>query len=237
MGLTGARSRTFLRRGIRRVTSSGTETETWLNLIASHVLPRMNVLVACERSGVVRDAFIRRGHDAWSCDLVGSEHGPHFQCDIARVLGMGWDLLIAHPPCTHLAVSGARYFEQKRRDGRMQEAIDFFMLLANADIPCIAIENPVCIMSTQWRKPDQVIQPWQYGHPESKATCLWLKNLPLLQPTHILERPVDGRWSNQTPSGQNKLGPSPERAMIRAKTYTGIAQAMAEQWDEERKRT
>lgn len=192
----------------------------------------MRVLIACEKSGVVRDAFIRKGHAASSCDLLPSESplGHHYICDVTRLLDWKWDLLIAFPPCTHLAVSGARYFAQKRADGRQQEAVDFFMRFANARSGKIAIENPIGIMSSIWRKPDQIIQPWQFGHPESKATCLWLKNLPLLTPTNILELPKSGRWDNQTPSGQNKLGPSPERAFLRAKTYQGIANAMAEQW-------
>ena len=190
----------------------------------------MNVLVACEFSGVVREAFRKLGHDAWSCDLLPSEiPGQHLQCDIRKILDYGfWDLMIAHPPCTDLSVSGARYFAAKRADGRQQASIDFFMDLANAPIPLIAIENPIGIMSTIWRKPDQIIQPWMFGHPESKATCLWLKGLPTLHATNILVN--SGRWNNQTPSGQNKLGPSPDRAMNRSRTYAGIAAAMAEQW-------
>jgi site-specific DNA-cytosine methylase len=137
-------------------------------------------------------------------------------------------MAIFHPPCTHLAVSGARYFAEKRADGRQQEAIDFFMMLANARIPRICIENPVGIMSTIWRKPDQIIQPWQFGHPESKKTCLWLKGLPKLVPTNIL--PMRKQWENQTPSGQNKLGPSADRWKLRSRTYRGIAEAMAASW-------
>jgi hypothetical protein len=192
----------------------------------------VRVLVACEFSGVVRDAFIARGHDAVSCDLLPTEApGPHFTGDVREAMHRGyWDALIAFPPCTHLAVSGARYFAEKRADGRQQEAIDFFMALASAPIERIALENPVSIMSSVWRKPDQIIQPWQFGHPESKSTCLWLKGLPPLVPTNVLPLPESGRWENQTPSGQNKLGPSPTRAQLRAKTYPGIASAMAEQW-------
>jgi site-specific DNA-cytosine methylase len=191
----------------------------------------MRVLVACEFSGIVREAFIQRGHDAWSCDLLPTEiSGHHYQGNVLDLINGGWDLMIAHPPCNHLAVSGARYFEEKRKDGRQQEAINFFMNLAEAPIERIAIENPVGIMSTIWRKPDQIIQPYEYGHPESKKTCLWLKNLIPLQPTEILIVPQGGRWSNQTPSGQNKLGPSIDRAKIRSRTYEGIARAMAEQW-------
>lgn len=191
----------------------------------------MRVLVACECSGAVRRAFRDMGHDAWSCDIVPADDGgPHILGDVLGVLDYSWDMLIAFPPCTHLAVSGARYFEQKRKDGRQQQGIDFFMKFANAPVGKIAIENPVGIMSTVYRKPDQVIQPWMYGHPEAKATCLWLKNLPKLVATNVLEKPASGRWNNQTPSGQNNLGPSADRAKIRAKTYEGIARAMAEQW-------
>ncbi len=182
----------------------------------------MRVLVACEYSGVVRDAFLSLGHDAMSCDLLPTDSpGPHYQGDVFDIINDGWDLMIAHPPCTHLAVSGARWFPQKRADGRQQEAIDFFMRLANADINKIAIENPICIMSTEWRKPDQIIQPWQFGHGETKATCLWLKNLPKLTPTTI----VDGREARV-----HKLPPSPDRWKLRSTTYQGIAAAMAEQW-------
>jgi hypothetical protein len=148
----------------------------------------VRVLVACEFSGIVRDAFRNRGHDAWSCDLLPCERpGPHYQCDIRDKLGDDWDLMIAHPPCTDLAVSGARYFKEKQADGRQQAAIDFFLLLATATIPRIAVENPVCIMSRLWRKPDQINQPYQFGHPESKKICLWLKGLLPLQPTQICE--------------------------------------------------
>ena len=183
----------------------------------------MRVLVACEYSGVVRDAFIRHGHDAISCDLLPSDSdlGPHYQGDVFDIIGNDWDLMIAHPPCTHLAVSGARHFARKRESGEQQEAIDFFMRLANAPIKKIAIENPVCIMSSIWRKPDQIIQPWQFGHGETKATCLWLKELPRLQPTNI----VEGR-DNRI----HRMPPSVDRWKLRSKTYQGIADAMAEQW-------
>ena len=187
----------------------------------------MRVLVACEYSGRVRDAFIAKGHDAVSCDLEPAETpGPHYQCDVFSIIGHGWDLLIAHPPCTHLASSGARWFSEKQKE--QSEAYGFFMALANCDIPKICIENPVGIMSTRWRKPDQIIQPWMFGHPESKATCLWLKGLPKLEATDVLL--PRKQWDNQTPSGQNKLGPSPDRWKIRSRTYEGIAWAMAEQW-------
>lgn len=190
----------------------------------------MKVLVACEYSGRVRDAFIERGHDAWSCDLLPSESdkGPHYRGDIRDMLGAGWDLMVAHPPCTHLAVSGARWFKDKQEE--QAEALAFVKLLLDADIPRIALENPVSIISSRIRKPDQIIQPWFFGHNESKKTCLWLKGLPKLEPTDML--PGDHRTirDNQTPSGQNKLGPSPDRWKIRSATYPGIAKAMAEQW-------
>ena len=180
------------------------------------------VLVACEYSGTVRDAFIAQGHDAMSCDLLPTESpGPHHQGSVLDVLGDGWDLMVAFPPCTHLASSGARWFAAKRADGRQQHGIDFFMAIANASIPRIAIENPVGIMSTQWRKPDQIIQPWQYGHGETKATCLWLKGLPTLRPTDI----VDGREQRIW-----RLPESKDRWKIRSKTFGGIADAMAQQW-------
>jgi len=175
-----------------------------------------------------------------SCDLLPTESpGPHYQGDVMDIINDGWDTMIGHPPCTHIAVSGARYFKEKIADGRQQSAIDFFMELANANIPRICIENPVCIMSSVWRKPDQYIQPWMFGHAETKKTGLWLKNLPQLKPSDILtptkyRYTVTGNkspmWDNQTKSGQNKLGPSEERAKIRAKTYQGIADAMADQW-------
>lgn len=182
----------------------------------------MRVLVACEYSGAVRDAFTRGGHDAMSCDLLPSEtEGQHYQGDVRDVLNYPWDLMVAHPPCTHLSVSGARHFEAKRMDGRQQSAVSFFMLLARAPIPRIAIENPVCVMSSLWRKPDQVIQPWQYGHGETKATCLWLKGLPRLTPTQV----VDGREARV-----HRMPPSPERWKERSRTFAGIADAMAQQW-------
>lgn len=191
----------------------------------------MRVLVACEFSGVVRDAFARLGHDAWSCDLLPSDSlGQHIRGDVLLHLNNGWDLMIAHPPCTHLSSSGARWFAQKRADGRQKQAIDFFMALVNAPIPRIVVENPIGIMSTVYRKPDQIVQPWQFGHPESKATCLWLKGLPKLIPTNVLKKPASGRWSNQTQSGQNRLGPSQNRWKLRSITYAGVAAAMAEQW-------
>lgn len=189
----------------------------------------MRVLVACEFSGIVREAFRKAGHDAWSCDLLPSDKpGKHIKGDVLDVLGDGWDLMIAHPPCTHLAVSGARHFATKRKE--QAESLAFVSVLLNAPIKRIALENPVSVISTRIRKPDQIIQPWEFGHPESKATCLWLKALPLLKPTNVLKLPPNGRWINQTPSGQNALGPSVDRWKLRSKTYVGIAAAMAEQW-------
>lgn len=182
------------------------------------------VLVACEFSGIVRDAFTARGHDAWSCDLLPTEKpGNHYQGDIRdMLLADDWDILIAHPPCTHLAVSGARWFKEKRTE--QEEALEFVRLLLNAPIPKIALENPISIISSKVRKPDQIIQPWQFGHGETKATCLWLKNLPLLKPTNI----VEGR-DNRV----HKESPSPERWKNRSRTLTGIAEAIAHQWGQE----
>ena len=182
----------------------------------------MKVLVACEYSGTVRDAFARAGHEAMSCDLLPTDVlGPHYQGDVFDVVDYPWDLMIAHPPCTHLSVSGARHFADKRLDARQQSAVSFFMRLAKLSIPHIAIENPICIMSSMWRKPDQVIQPWQFGHGETKATALWLKGLPKLTPTNI----VEGRQARI-----HKMPPSAERWKLRSTTYNGIAQAMADQW-------
>jgi hypothetical protein len=182
----------------------------------------VRVLVACEYSGTVRDAFLALGHEAMSCDLLPTESpGPHYQGSVFDVIDYPWDLMIAHPPCTHLSVSGARHFAGKRMDGRQQAAVSFFLRLAKSGIPHIAIENPVCVMSSLWRKPDQTIQPWQFGHGETKATCLWLKNLPPLRPTAV----VAGRDARV-----HRMPPSPERWKERSRTYAGIAQAMASQW-------
>ena len=180
----------------------------------------MKVLVACEFSGIVRDAFLRRGHEALSCDLLPTEQpGPHYKGDVRDILGDGWDLMIAHPPCTHLAVSGARWFKDKQAE--QADALEFVRLLLNAPVPRIALENPVSIISSRIRKPDQIIQPWQFGHGETKATCLWLKGLPLLQPTCI----VDGREERVA-----RMAPGPNRWKERSRTLPGIAEAMAEQW-------
>jgi hypothetical protein len=185
----------------------------------------MRCLIACEYSGRVREAFRRRGHDAWSCDLLEAEDGSshHLQGDVLERLGDGWDLMVGHPPCTHLSVSGARHFEAKRADGRQQEAIEFFLALARAPIPRIAIENPVCIMSSVWREPDQTIQPWMFGHGETKATCLWLKGLPHLVPTDI----VSGRHPRV-----HLMPPGPDRWKERSRTFEGVAEAMAAQWSD-----
>ena len=180
----------------------------------------MKVLIACEFSGVVRDAFIAAGHDAMSCDLLPTESpGPHYQGDVRDVLSEHWDLMVAHPPCTHLAVSGARYFYRKQAE--QAEALDFVRLLMNAPIEHIAIENPISVISSRIRKPDQIIQPWKFGHGETKATCLWLKGLPKLQPANI----VEGREQRV-----HKMPPSPTRWRERSRTFPGIALAMADQW-------
>jgi site-specific DNA-cytosine methylase len=180
----------------------------------------VRVLVACEYSGTVRDAFAARGHDAWSCDLLPTERlGNHIHGDVLQHLHRNWDLMIAHPPCTHLAVSGARWFKDKQIE--QAEALDFVRRLLDATIPRIALENPISIISSRIRKPDQIIQPWQFGHGETKATCLWLKNLPKLLPTNI----VEGREARI-----HKMPPGPDCWKERSRTFEGIAQAMAEQW-------
>lgn len=200
----------------------------------------MNVLVACEESQRVCTEFRKLGHNAFSCDIQKCSGGHpewHIMQDVVPLLNGRcsfntmdgiehsidgkWDLIVAFPPCTHLAVSGAKYFEQKRKDGRQQQGIDFFMKFIKADCEKIAVENPIGIMSTQYRKPDQIIQPWMFGHGETKATCLWLKNLPKLEPTDI----VDGREQRIW-----RMPPGPKRAKERSKTYDGISKAMAEQW-------
>jgi len=252
-------------------------------------MEKLKVLIGCEYSGRVRQAFRNLGHDAWSCDLLESEDGSPFHIvgDILPLLSQQWDLAIFHPPCTDLAVSGAAWFKEKIADGRQQRALDFVRLLMDADIPRIVVENPVSVISSKIRKPDQVIQPWQFGEDASKKTCLWLKGLPPLERGLIVppagfkrvafasdmpececcgepfcpecndhyadcgcpgpmqdelfyktvdgvlfasERDIKPIWSNQTPSGQNKLGPSPDRWKERSRTYQGIANAMAEQW-------
>jgi site-specific DNA-cytosine methylase len=204
----------------------------------------MRVLVACESSGTVRDAFRALGHDALSCDLLPSDNGgPHYQGDVTDILGEGWDLMIAHPPCTYLSVSGMHWTTRGLRDPKLtDDALDFVRLLMAAPIPRICIENPVSIISSRIRKPDQIIQPWQFGDDASKKTCLWLKGLPKLNNEdrskwikgRIVGEDNRGRtivrWANQCDSGQNKLGPSADRWKERSKTYQGIANAMAQQW-------
>lgn len=194
----------------------------------------MRVLVACEFSGAVRDAFIRHGHDAMSCDLLPTEvAGPHYEGDVFDIIGDGWDLMVAHPPCTYLSGSGARWLTQvpanpkpgvlygEARQEAQRQALAFVRALLEADIPRIALENPVSVISTHIRKPDQTIQPWQYGHGETKATCLWLKGLPKLTPTNI----VEGREARV-----HRMSPGPDRWRERSRTFPGIAAAMAEQW-------
>jgi hypothetical protein len=192
----------------------------------------LRVLVACEYSGIVRDAFIAAGHEAMSCDMLPSEQpGPHYRGDVRDVLSEGWDLMVAHPPCTYLAVSGLHWNGRiAGRAEKTEDALQFVRLLLNAPIPRIAIENPVGCISTRIRKPDQIIQPWWFGHDASKKTCFWLKNLPLLRETNRLPGDDKTRRANQTPSGQNNLGPSPDRWKNRSRTYSGIANAMAEQY-------
>lgn len=181
----------------------------------------MRVLIACEFSGRVREAFRKLGHDAWSCDLLTSDdQSPyHIWGDVLQELDKGWDLMIAHPPCTHLAVSGARWFKDK--EAEQLEALEFVRALLDAPIPRIALENPISIISSKIRKPDQIIQPWMFGHGETKATCLWLKNLPKLEPTNI----VEGRENRV-----HRMPPGKDRWKLRSETYRGIADAMAEQW-------
>ena len=192
----------------------------------------MKILVACEESQAVTKELRRLGHEAYSCDIIPCSGGHpewHLQVDALELLKMHWDMIIAFPPCTHLAVSGAPWFEQKRKDGRQQQGIDFFMRFVNADCEKTAIENPVGVMSTYYRKPNQIIHPWQFGHPEKKATCLWLKGLPLLTPTNDVSAVMKTLPKNKQ-ERLHYLPPSPERAKLRSKTFPGIAKAMAEQW-------
>lgn len=195
----------------------------------------MKILVACEYSGTVRNAFTALGHDAMSCDLLPTESpGKHYQGNVLDVIDNGWDLMIAHPPCTYLSVSGMHWTTRGLRDPKLTEdALEFVKLLMDAPINKIAIENPISVISSRIRKPDQIVQPYEYGHDASKATCLWLKNLPKLKPTNYVEpRIINGkkRWGNQCDSGQNKLAPSPDRWKKRAEFYAGVALAMANQW-------
>lgn len=199
----------------------------------------MRVLVACELSGVVRDEFLLRGHDAWSCDLEPDESGTatnrHLQCDVLMVLNLNWDLVIAHPPCTHLSASGARWWPEKIADGRQGKAVEFFKEFVNCNARRLCIENPVGCMTRLYRKPDQTIQPYEFGEDVSKLTHLWLRNLPKLvkdPEQRVTGRLVNGveRWSNQTNSGQDKTGPSAIRGKLRSITHRGVARAMADQW-------
>ncbi len=194
----------------------------------------MKILIACEFSGTVREAFARMGHDAWSCDLLDTEiAGQHIKGDVLEILNQGWDLMIAHPPCTYLCNSGVHWLNrQVGRWAKMQEGALFFKALMDAPIPLIAVENPVMHKYAKEiikRDYAQTIQPYQFGHPESKRTCLWLKGLPLLRASNILAK-TGKHWDNQTASGQNKLAPSADRWKLRSKTYQGIADAMALQW-------
>lgn len=197
---------------------------------------KLKVLVGFEASGSTRRAFRELGHDAWSCDILPSDDQSehHFQYDIRQLLESkpNWDLAIFHPPCTYLTASGLHWNKRRpERAAKTEEALEMVkFLMSLTTIPSIAIENPVGCISTRIRKPDQIIQPWQFGHPESKSTCLWLKNLPPLTHTNVLPKPACGYWSNQTPSGQNKLGPSPDRWKLRSATYEGWSRAMAMQW-------
>ena len=184
----------------------------------------MKILIACEESQAVTIEFRKLGHEAFSCDILPCSGGHpewHIYQDVRKIIDDKWDMIIAFPPCTDLSVSGARWFKEKIADGRQQRAIDFFMMFVNCDCEKIAIENPIGIMSTRYRKPDQIIQPWQFGHGETKSTCLWLKGLPLLKPTNIVEGREQRIW---------KLPPSKDRSRLRSKTFKGIAKAMAEQW-------
>ena len=212
----------------------------------------MNVLIACEESQTICIEFRRLGHNAFSCDIQPCSGGYpewHIEGDVIPLITgktwfvtmdnmlhhvEKWDLIIAHPPCTDLAVSGARFFKQKQADGRQQRSIEFFMMFTQLSCPHVAIENPICIMSTHYRKPDQIIQPYEFGHPYTKKTCLWLKNLPLLKPTNILEKPAEG-WVNQsfTPDGRyGGFNGKFNGSKTRSKTFPGIAKAIAEQWSE-----
>jgi len=190
------------------------------------------VLIACEESQAVTKEMRALGVEAYSCDIEPCSGGHpewHIQGDVTPLLEQEWDMIIAFPPCTHLAVSGAAWFEQKRKDGRQQQGIDFFLLFANAKCQRIVIENPVGIMSSIWRKPDQIIQPWMFGHPETKATCLWLKGLPKLLPTDDVKKQMEALPRNKA-MRLYYLPPGPERAKLRSRTFPGIAKAMASQW-------
>lgn len=197
----------------------------------------MNILIACEFSGIVREAFKEKGHNAWSCDLLPSEkEGNHLQTNVLKVLNDGWDLMIAHPPCTYLTITGNKWFKEEYKDRfpnrkkQREEAIEFFMALANAPIKRICIENPVGVINTLWRKPDQIIQPFQFGHKEPKKTCLWLKNLPLLKPTKIVEPEyMISKSGKRLAKWYYQPSYTKERQQMRNRTFIGIAEAMANQ--------
>ena len=190
----------------------------------------MRILIACEYSGTVREAFAKLGHYALSCDLLETDvPGNHYKGDVFDIINDGWDMMIAHPPCTDLAVSGAAWFKEKQADGRQQRSIEFFMRFTEANIPRIAIENPIGIMSRLYRKPDQIIQPWMFGHKEQKATCLWLKGLPKLTETDNVKAEML-LLPKRERERLHYLPPSPDRWKLRSKTYKGIANAMASQW-------
>ena len=191
----------------------------------------MRVLVACEYSGIVRDAFIRKGHSAWSCDILPTDvPGPHYQCDVREIIDNDWDLMIAHPPCTYLSVSGMHWTTRGLRDPKLTEdALEFVRFLMDAPIPRIAIENPVSVISSRIRKPDQIIQPWMFGHPETKATCLWLKGLEPLKETNNVKQEMMSLKKSQR-SRIHYASPGPDRWKLRSTTFQGIADAMAEQW-------
>jgi len=205
-------------------------------------MKKLRVLIACEYSGTVRDAFLKLGHDAISCDLLPTDvPGPHYQGDVFDIIGQGWDLMIAHPPCTYLSTAGAGWFNEERYGDKARErkrlrvlGLEFLRKLYDAPIGKVAVENPVGFVSTMWRKPDQIIQPWHYGDEATKATCLWLKGLPKLTPTKIV-----GRGEFKTSKSGKRgaawnwwLPPGPDRWKIRSKTFQGIADAMATQWSE-----
>lgn len=197
-------------------------------------MDKLKILVACEFSGRVRDAFTKLGHYAVSCDLLPSDTpGEHYQGDVKNIINNGWDMMIAFPPCTYLCSSGLHWNKRRPERAKLtEEALEFVSFLLNVDIPHILLENPVGCINTRIRPPNQIINPFEYGHPESKRTCLWLKNLPLLKPTNVLPLPPSGIWDNQTKSKQNKLPPSPDRWRLRSLTYQGIADAIAGQYSE-----
>lgn len=210
---------------INEIRTGGVIRTEHLLILTTIGIYNMRILVACEESQVVTKEFRKLGHEAYSCDLLGCSGGNpewHRSIDVSSLLTERWDMIIAFPPCTHVASSGARWFKQKREDGRQEEAVKFFLKFTDLNCDKVAIENPIGIMSTRYRRPDQIIQPWQFGHGETKATCLWLKNLPKLTPTNIVEGRENRIW---------KMPPSKDRSRLRSRTYYGVAKAMAEQWN------